>query len=164
LKLLAQNIAATLCEADAGHAADYRQGLAELLGRLDALHERVARMLAPYRGRAFYVFHPGFGYFADAYGLKESAVEMGGRPPAAKELRVLIQSARADGVTTIFVQPQYDPHSAGVMAEAIGGKTVPINGLDKDVIADIGDIAVKVETAMKESSPPRPGNHSGNDK
>ena len=30
---------------------------------------------------------------------------------------------------TIFVQPQYAPQSAQVVAEAIGGKVVPINGL-----------------------------------
>ena len=51
---------------------------------------------------------------------------------------------------TIFVQPQFAPQSAQVVAEAIGGKVVPINGLGKDVIADIEDIAAKIETAMKE--------------
>ena len=38
-------------------------------------------MLAPYRGHSFYVFHPGFGYFADAYGLRQEAVEAGGHSP-----------------------------------------------------------------------------------
>ena len=98
-------------------------------------------MLAPYRGRSFYVFHPGFGYFADAYGLKQEAVEAGGRSPTPKQLRALIEKAQADGVKTIFVQPQYAPQSAQVVAEAIGGKVVAINGLGKDVIADIEDIA-----------------------
>ena len=68
------------------------------------------------------MFHPGFGYFADAYGLKQEAVEAGGRTPAAKQLRVLIEQARADGVKTIFVQPQFAPQSAQVVAEAIGGE------------------------------------------
>ena len=109
-------------------------------------HRRIERMLAPYRGRSFYVFHPGFGYFADAYGLKQEAVEAGGRSPTPKQLRALIEKAQADGVKTIFVQPQYAPQSAQVVAEAIGGKVVPINGLGKDVLADIEDIATKIET------------------
>ena len=112
-------------------------------------------MLAPYRGRSFYVFHPGFGYFADAYGLKEEAVEAGGQSPTPKQLRALIEKARAEGVKTVFVQPEFDPQSAQVVADAIGGQVVPINGLGKNVIADIEDIAAKIEKAMRESSAAR---------
>ena len=48
------------------------------------------------------------------------------------------------------MQPQYAPQSAQVVAEAIGGRVVVINGLAKDVFADIEDIATKVAAAMKE--------------
>jgi zinc transport system substrate-binding protein len=107
-------------------------------------------MLAPYRGRAFLVFHPGFGYFADAYGLKEEAVEAGGRSPGPKQFRALVEKAKAEGIKTVFVQPQYDPHSARAVAEAIGGEVVPMNGLAKDVLADLEDIAEKVKRSMQE--------------
>ena len=102
------------------------------------LHRRIGRMLAPYRGRSFLVFHPGFGYFADAYGLKEEAVEAGGRPPAPKQLRALIEKAKAEGIKTVFVQPEFDPHAPEVVAEEIGGKVVPMNGLAKDVLRRLG--------------------------
>ena len=157
LKIQAQNIAAALCRADPAHQADYARNLAALLDRLDALHRRIKRMLAPYRGRSFYVFHPGFGYFADAYGLKQEAVEAGGRSPTPKQLRALIEKARADGVQDDFRAAAVCPAERQVVAEAIGGKVVPINGLGKDVIADIEDIAKKIETALQESSPRRHG-------
>ena len=106
-------------------------------------------MLAPYRGRSFYVFHPGFGYFADAYGLKQEAVEAGGRSPTPKQLRALIEEARADGVQDDLRSAAVCPAEHQVVAEAIGGKVVAINGLGKDVIADIEDIAQKIETATE---------------
>jgi zinc transport system substrate-binding protein len=148
LKIQAKNIAAALGQADPPHRRDYERNLAALVERLDALHRRIQRMLAPYRGRSFYVFHPGFGYFAHAYGLRQEAVEAGGHSPTPSQLRALIERARADGAKTIFVQPQYAPQSAQVVAEAIGGRVVVINGLAKDVLADLEDIATKVETAM----------------
>ncbi len=111
-------------------------------------HRRIQKMLEPYRGRSFYVFHPGFGYFADAYGLKQEAVEAGGRSPTPKQLRVLIEQVQADGVKTIFVQPQFAPQSAQVVAEAIGGKVVPINGLGKDVVRNLEDIAEEDRTSV----------------
>jgi zinc transport system substrate-binding protein len=148
----AENIAAGLCQVDPTHKRAYQRNLAVLVKRLKAVHQRIEKMLTPYRGRSFYVFHPGFGYFADAYGLKQEAVEAGGHAPAPKQLQVLIEKAHADRVTTIFVQPQFSPQSGQVAAETLGGKVVPINGLGKNVIEDIEDIAVKVETAMKTSS------------
>ena len=68
---------------------------------------RVRPMLAPYRGRTFYVFHPGLAYFAEAYGLNEAAIEVAGQPPTPKQLRALIEKARAEGVKTVFVQPEF---------------------------------------------------------
>jgi zinc transport system substrate-binding protein len=152
LKTMAANVAAGLCQADPAHKQDYRRNLAALVERLDTLHQQVRRKLAPYRGRAFYVFHPGFAYFADAYGLKEEAVQVGGQAPTAKQLRALIANARAEGVKTVFVQPEFDPRSAQVIADALGGRVVTINGLGKNVVADIEDIAAKMERAMREGS------------
>ncbi len=151
LKTLAANVAAGLCRADAAHTDAYRRNLAELLRRIDALHERLGRMLAPYRGRSFIVFHPGFGYFADAYGLREEAIEVGGHEPAAKQLRALIQRAKAQGIKTVFVQPEFDRHTAENFAQQIGGKVVLMNGLGSDVLADLEDIGPKIKMSFDES-------------
>jgi len=155
LKIMSQNIAAALCRADPAHAGDYRRNLAAIVHRLDELDRRIRKSLAPYRGRTFYVFHPGFGYLADAYGLKEEAIEAGGRAPTPKQLRSLIARAKADGVKTVFIQPQYAPESAQAVADALDAKIVAIDGLARNVLADIDDIAAKIETALRESKPPK---------
>jgi zinc transport system substrate-binding protein len=149
LKIQAALIAASLGRIDPDHDREYRQNLVALDERIDAVDRRIHKMLEPYRGRAFYVFHPGFAYFADAYGLKQKAVEAGGRTPAAKQLRALIQQCHADGVKTIFVQPEFAPQSAQVVAEAIGGSVVPLNGLAKDAVSNLEDIAQKIEQSFQ---------------
>jgi zinc transport system substrate-binding protein len=152
LKIQARNIATALGQIDPAHEHDYQQNLAVLVERLDAVDGRIRHMLDPYRGRTFYVFHPGFAYFADAYGLKQKAVEAGGRTPAAKQLRELVAQAQADRVKTIFVQPEFAPHSAQVVAQAIDGKVVPLNGLAKDVVSNLETIAEELQRAFQESS------------
>jgi zinc transport system substrate-binding protein len=149
LKKMAFNIAATLCEIDAQHAEEYRKNLSLFNNRMDALHARIERKLAPFRGRSFFVFHPGFGYFADTYGLKQAAVETGGRAPTPRQFRALVEKARADGATAIFIQPQYDPKSAQAIADALDAKVFIIDGLRENFIADIEDIAEKIEAALK---------------
>jgi zinc transport system substrate-binding protein len=153
LKTMAANIAEGLCRLDPAHAKEYRRNLSALDRRLDALHRQIARKLAPYRGRTFYVFHPGFAYFADAFGLQEKAVQLGGQMPTGKYLYALIKQAKAEGVKTVFVQPEFDPQSMQGVADALGAQIVQINGLGENVIADIEDIAAKIEKAMRESGP-----------
>lgn len=150
LKIMAANIAEALEQADPPHAQDYRKNLAVLQSRFDAEHEKIGRMLAPYRGRTFYVFHPAFGYFADAYGLRQVAIEARGQSPSPKELQALIEEACRDRVTVVFVQPQSAQQSAEVLAKAIAGRTDTINGLAKDVFQDMDDIAAKLVAAMRD--------------
>ena len=86
LKQMAANIASALSTADPSHEQNFRENQAALDAELDALDRRLATSLAPYRGQAFYVFHPAFGYFADAYGLRQESVEIEGKSPTPRQL------------------------------------------------------------------------------
>jgi zinc transport system substrate-binding protein len=161
-KTLAANVAEALCRADPPHAVDYHKNLAELDAELDALHARIARALAPYRGHSFYVFHPAFGYFGDAYGLKQESVEIEGKSPLPRQLRHLVQRARADGVKIIFLQPQFDQRSAEAVAAAIGGAVLPLDDLAKDLVKNLDDVARKVAAALGDAGASRCRNPRGN--
>jgi len=149
LKQLAVNTARALKQADPDHAAYYQANLDALAAELDERDAAIRRRLEPFRGRTICVFHPAFGYFADAYGLKQRAVQVGGVSPSPKEIRRLIEEARADGARAIFVQPQFDPSPAKTIAEAIGGEVVPIDPLAKDVPANLEATAEKIAGALK---------------
>ncbi|MBN2474536.1 MAG: zinc ABC transporter substrate-binding protein [Pirellulales bacterium] len=147
-KTLATNVADALCRADPAHADDYRRRLATLKQDLDAVHAEIDRILRPYRGRPFYVFHPAFGYFGATYGLKQESVESGGKLPAPRQLRALIKQAKAEQVKILFVQPQFDQRTAAVVAELIGGAVVPIDPLAKDLLDNFHEIAAKIEGTL----------------
>ena len=149
LKIQAANIAAALENADPAHAADYRANSKKFDAELDALHEKIAKRLKPFAGRTIFVFHPAFGYFTDCYGLKQEAVQMGGKQPSLKQLQELVHRAEAARIKTVFVQPQFDPRSAQTVAQAIGGAAAPLNDMSKDVLANLEEIAEKVEKSMK---------------
>jgi zinc transport system substrate-binding protein len=149
LKVMAGNVAAALARADPAHAGAYQENLAGVTAELDALHARIARVLAPYRGQSFYVFHPAFGYFGDTYGLKQEAVENEGRPPTPRQLRALIHKARSENVKIIFLQPRFDARSAQAVADVLGGAVVPLDPLAWDVVKNLQDVAGKIEQALK---------------
>jgi zinc transport system substrate-binding protein len=144
----ARTICEELCHLDPANRADYERNLEVFLTDLERVDQEIKARLAPLRGRAFYVFHAAYGYFADAYGLQQVAVAAGGRQPTAKQLGTLIRQAKEAGINLIFVQPQFDQRTAGTIAEAIGGTVVPVDPLAENYLDNLLDVASKVEAAL----------------
>jgi zinc transport system substrate-binding protein len=115
-----------------GQAATFSANYARLAAELDALDAEIRARLAPVKDRRFMVFHPGWGYFADTYGLTQLAIEYEGKEPGAHALTALIEAARADGVKLVLVQPQFSPRAAQQVAAAIGGRVESVDNLSPD--------------------------------
>ncbi len=148
VKVQARTICDELCRLDPAHADQFRENLAAFLTALDALDARIAKALAPLRGEAVLVFHPAYGYFTDAYGLRQVAVEAGGKAPGAKRLVQLIEWAKREGVKVVFVQPQFSERTARAVAEAIGAVVIALDPLARDYLANMERIARAVERAL----------------
>ena len=146
----ARNICSALKELVPKNAEAFETNLAELLHDLDALDAELADALAPLAGESIYVFHPAFGYFTDAYDLRQVPIELGGMEPSARELAGLIDDAISEGVRVIFVQPQFSTRSARAIAEEIGGAVVPIDPLSADYMDNLRTIAREVANALRD--------------
>jgi zinc transport system substrate-binding protein len=148
-KIQARTIADTLTRIDPAHRAEYEKNLSEFHTDLDITHEQLTKALAPVKGKMFFVFHPAYGYFGNAYGLKQMAVQLGGKEPTARQLARLVERAKHDGVRIIFVQPQFSRKSAEALAEAIRGAVLPLDDLSQDYLKNLQDMAAKVGAALQ---------------
>ncbi|WP_028583803.1 metal ABC transporter solute-binding protein, Zn/Mn family [Desulfogranum mediterraneum] len=151
LKIMARNMAAAFRAADPANQAFYQHNLEELNRTLDRLDRELAHQLKPYQGAPFYVFHPSFGYFARAYGLRQEAVEVEGKAPTPKQLARLIAQARKEQIRVIFVQPQFDPKSGAAIARAIDGRVLPLDPLAEDIPANLRAMAAAVAAALEKA-------------
>lgn len=146
---MARSIAETLAGADPGGADGYRMRLSELEVELRALDRDIRRIMAPLAGRAFYVFHPSWGAFAETYGLEQVAIEQGGGEPGARYLAGIIDRARRDGITVIFTQPQFDSRNAATVARALGGRVAVIDPLAENYIDGLRKAAAAIAEALR---------------
>ena len=149
-KVQARNICSALKELVPEHGEELEANLSRLLHDLDALDAELTDALGPLAGESIYVFHPAFGYFTDAYGLRQVPIELGGMEPSARELVGLIDHAISEGVRVIFVQPQFSTRSARAIAEEIGGAVVPIDALSADYMHNLRSIAHEVAQALRD--------------
>ncbi len=153
LQVQAEKTASILSESDPSQKTFYAGNLQAFLKDLNAVHQRIAQHLAPYRGRSFYVYHPAFGCFAQDYGLVQKAVEIEGKAPTARQLSQLVEQARADRVRVLFSEEQFNQRSPGILAEAIGAQVKPLNPLARDVLKNLDTIAQNLEEAFREETP-----------
>lgn len=138
LKIQARTIAKVLGELDPAHQAYYSANLKRLEDELVALDSRLTTLLAPCKGRSFLVQHPAYGYFADSYGLRQEAIELGGKEPSGERLASIVDRVRrAELPRAIIVQPQIADRSARVVADATGSPLVTIDPLARDVLKTI---------------------------
>lgn len=151
-KILAANVAAGLVRVDPEHADLYRANLGLLEVELDDLDRAVAALLLPVRGRDMLVYHPFYGYFCDAYGLKQVAVEVGGFKPGSKYLASVIEWARARGVHAVFIQIGPSAATATILAREIGGQVIPLDPLARDYPANLRLMAQRIRDGL--SGPP----------
>lgn len=140
-RIIAENICRALSEADPAHAAGFRKNTDALKMQLTELEKEIRDKLAAHRGGAFYVYHPAFGYFSAMTGLKQVAVEKGGREVTPAHFADVIRRARAEKIKVIFIQPQFNPASAKALADAVGGRVVELDPLASDLPANFRRMA-----------------------
>lgn len=148
-KRISAGIRDELIRLDPAGETIYKANFNRFAERLDELHERLKTLLEPVRDRKIYVFHPAYGYFTDAYGLQQVAVEYSGNQPSARHLTKLIEQARRESVRAVFVQPQFSQQAAETIAKEIEGKVVPLDPLAADYIVNLEAVAEKTVAALQ---------------
>jgi zinc transport system substrate-binding protein len=138
---------APLISQEEGSLRQLKQNGVALRQELKSVNEQIQEELEPYRGRILFVYHPAFGYFADRYGLRQVSVEVGGKSPTPRQITQIVRRAKADNVKVIFVQPQFDPKSAELIARQIGGHVMPLDPLAPDLPANLKTISETIVSA-----------------
>lgn len=148
LQQMAASIAAALQEADPANAAAYANNLQTVTASLAALDAELKALLSPFKSQTFLVYHPAFGYFAQAYGLRQEAVETGGKSPSPRQLRSLISAAKKEKAKVVFVQPQYDRKNGETVAKAIGGRVAVLDPMAANVPENLRLMAKEMSAAL----------------
>ncbi|HKK15667.1 MAG TPA: zinc ABC transporter substrate-binding protein [Gammaproteobacteria bacterium] len=135
--VLAGLIRQALVETDPEHADYYSGNYSRLVSELEALHAEIKRELADLPHRYLIVSHPAWGYFAEEYDLMQIPIEQNGSEIRARELARLIQLARRENIKTVFVQKQFNPASARILAREINARIVELDPLAGNYIENL---------------------------
>ncbi|MDY0039402.1 MAG: zinc ABC transporter substrate-binding protein [Desulforhabdus sp.] len=148
--LQAHNILTGLIQVDPENREIYEVNYRNFIVELVDLDKKIRDLFwRKGKGLKFMVFHPAWGYFADAYGLQQVPVEIEGKEPKARDLRHLIELAGQTGIGVLFVQPQFSARSAQTIADEIGGRVVAADPLAVDWQNNLLHVAEAIAAAAK---------------
>ncbi|MGB5748073.1 MAG: zinc ABC transporter substrate-binding protein [Desulfobacterales bacterium] len=145
----ARTILKALQETDPIHRSVYENNYRAFMSQLSDLDAEIRTIFSGRSGQQFMVFHPSWGYFAHAYGIKQVPIEIEGKESKPAQLRALIEHAREDGIKFVFVQPQFSARSAKLIAREISGQVVFADPLAEDWAGNLRAVARKFETALR---------------
>ena len=149
VKVQAGHIKDALVAVDSANRTRYEENYTAFLREIDALDEELKSLFAGSQGTRFMVFHPSWGYFAQAYGLEQVPIEIEGKDPKPAQLKELIQHAKEHGIKLIFVQPQFSAKSAEMVSREIGGQVVAVDPLAANWAENLREVGRKFKAALR---------------
>ncbi len=132
VRILARNTLLALQKADPAHADNYAKNYRNFLQKIDTLDKQLHTLLDPLKGSGFMVQHPSWGYFADAYGLRQLPIQIAGKNPRPRDLIRLIRMARTQHVRAIFTQLESADTMAGVLAKELHIPVIRVSPMAPD--------------------------------
>jgi zinc transport system substrate-binding protein len=114
---------------DPAHTSEYNRNYSIFCSQIDQLDQLIRGEFQGKTKNKFVVVHPSWAYFAREYDLEQIAMEIEGKEPKAADLAALIQKMKEEGLSTIFVSPQFSKKIAESLAREVGASIVVIDPL-----------------------------------
>ena len=142
--MVAQKLADRLSEQYPDKKELIAQNLANFDRTLTVQSDKIKNQLAKFNNKGFYVFHDAYGYFNDAYGLKQTGYFTINPlvAPGAKTLATIKEEIAEHKVSCLFAEPQFTPKVIETLSKGTGvhvGRLDPMGdkvALGKNAYAD----------------------------
>jgi zinc transport system substrate-binding protein len=141
---MVENIYNGLIKVDKANEVTYKANMDDYLSRLDSLHVELQGRFSSHEDKVFLSYHPGWGYFAHEYRIEQIAVEEGGKEPGPAGIAAIVEQAKDLNITTVFVDPQFDPSRAETIATELDGKVVTLDPLAIDYIDNLRTVSKRL--------------------
>jgi zinc transport system substrate-binding protein len=130
-RVIAASMATDLGKVDPANAARYLANAKAFAQRLDGVDAKLKAQVAPIADKPYFVFHEGFDYFEDAYGLKHAGVFTVAAEvqPGAQHVAAMRARLQQVGKTCVFSEPPMRPRLADTLTAGLPVKLAELDGL-----------------------------------
>jgi len=139
-----ENIYAGLIEVDPADKDYYLKNKEDYLQKLQFLDAELNQSFAQKDRKIFIVHHPAWTYFARDYNLDQMPLMENDKEPGPKYLGEVIDLARKNNITTLFVEPEFNPKSAEAIAREINASIVDLDPLAENYLENMRNVGKQI--------------------
>lgn len=143
------NVCSGLIAVDPVNRDYYIKNRDDYLQKLQSLDEELNQTFASKDKRIFIVHHPAWTYFAQDYDLRQVPLMENEKEPGPKYLGEVIDLARQNNITTIFVEPEYNPKTAEVIAMEMNARIVALDPLAGNYLDNMRNASREIAQSLK---------------
>jgi zinc transport system substrate-binding protein len=142
------NICSGLVQVDPQNKEYYIKNRDGYLEKLKALDIELNSTFAGKKNAIFIVHHPAWTYFARDYDLIQVPLMENEKEPGPKYLGEVIELAKKNNITTIFVEPEFNPKSAEAIAGEMKASIVTIDPLARNYLDNIRNASREIAQSL----------------
>ncbi|WP_422372164.1 zinc ABC transporter substrate-binding protein [Hoeflea sp.] len=159
-RVMVHEIEEALVEADPANAAKYKANAEAVTTRIETLIAEVSAELEPVKDRSFIVFHDGYQYFENRFGITASgSITVSPEVmPGAERITEIRERVEELGAACVFAEPQFEPKLVSTVIEGTGARAGTIDplgaGLDDGpelYFQLIGNMATSISTCLSDA-------------
>ncbi len=134
-KVMVNFIAAKLIEKNPAHRQIYENNRSKLVMRLDSLDRKIGEKLKSVQSRSFVVFHDGFQYFENHYGLQGvgSITLEPDEFPSMSRIREIRHQVQEKNVVCVFREPQFSDKLVNTVIQGSGARSATLDPLGAEL-------------------------------
>ena len=140
-RVMVENTYQALVEVDPDNQKYYQENRDQYLKRLDQADQNLTQSLQKVNSKKILVYHPAWAYLCRDYGLEQISIEKEGKEPTSQDLTRLVDQARQENITLVFVSPQHNQENAQVIADELGGELVVVDPLASNYLENMAQVA-----------------------
>lgn len=127
-------IAVRLAYIDPSHGTQYRDNAERYVNRIEALSVQIENQMRPLTNRPFAVFHDGYRYFENRYGVHSVAAitAVTEVQPSAERIRRVSSRLSESGAVCVFTEPQFPPRLVKTVTQGLDIKIQSLDPLGSD--------------------------------
>ena len=148
-----ENICSGLSDLDPDNRDYYIQNRDHYLQKLDSLDEQFNLSFSNVSTPVFIVHHPAWSYFARDYSLQQIPLLEEEKEPGPRYLSQVIDLAREKNITTVFVEPQFNPKTAEVIAREMSARLISLDPLAPDYLENMRYAGREIAQSMLSTAP-----------
>lgn len=131
-RTIAKNICKSLCALLPTDSTLFKSNCSKWAARLDTLEQQLQQVMdnsGKGHVESFVIYHPALTYFARDYSLNQLPIEEEGREPSIAQIKALVEKAKRENITTVFIQKEFANRNTQTFLNATHARATEINPL-----------------------------------